>query len=164
MGRPNNLRKNNCAPISSNCITWQGPDIECINLCKGDSISEVTYKLACKLCTLLGMTDPAEYDLSCLSLTKCDLPKDFNELLQLIIDTICSIQESLTAGAEASEAGCPDCEMVVASCFQGSLGAIVQMKDYIAAIGTKVCDQELTIQTQAQAIQELTDRVTALEV
>ena len=43
-----------CNPMSSNCVLWQGPDIPCINLCKGDSISDITAKLAEELCTQIG--------------------------------------------------------------------------------------------------------------
>ena len=48
--KPLNLDKSTCNPISSNCVIWGGPDIECINLCKGDTITDVTYKLALELC------------------------------------------------------------------------------------------------------------------
>ena len=44
------LDKENCSPVSSNCVTWQGPNISCINLCKGDSVSDVVYKLATQIC------------------------------------------------------------------------------------------------------------------
>ena len=47
-----------CNPMSSNCVIWQGPDIPCIKLCKGDSISDITAKLAEELCTLL---EPVSY-------------------------------------------------------------------------------------------------------
>ena len=30
-----------CKPISSNCVVWQGPDLNCINVCNGDTISIV---------------------------------------------------------------------------------------------------------------------------
>jgi len=44
--KPLNYSSENCDPISSNCVIWQGPDIDCIDLCKGDTVSEVIYKLA----------------------------------------------------------------------------------------------------------------------
>ena len=51
--KPTNIYKHGCDPISSNCVIWQGPDIECINLCKWDSVSDVVYKLAQELCTVM---------------------------------------------------------------------------------------------------------------
>lgn len=47
-----NTAEQGCIPVSSNCVVWQGPNIECINLCTGDSVSEVVYKVAEKLCIL----------------------------------------------------------------------------------------------------------------
>ena len=35
----NNLT--NCDPISSNCVIWQGPDLPCVEICTGDTISDV---------------------------------------------------------------------------------------------------------------------------
>ena len=43
---------NGCNNISSNCVIWQGPDISCINLCNGDTVSDVVAALAEKLCEL----------------------------------------------------------------------------------------------------------------
>jgi hypothetical protein len=61
-----NLNKENCSPISSNCVIWQGPDISCINLCNGDSISEVTYKIAEELCAVKESFGFTDVDLTCL--------------------------------------------------------------------------------------------------
>jgi hypothetical protein len=61
-----NTEKESCSPVSSNCVIWQGPDLPCINLCKGDSVSDVVYKLAVEICDLksdIGLTD---VDLTCL--------------------------------------------------------------------------------------------------
>ena len=43
------ITTNGCDNISSNCVIWQGPDIACIDLCSGDTISEVTKKIADKV-------------------------------------------------------------------------------------------------------------------
>ena len=65
---------NGCDNISSNCVIWQGPDISCIDLCNGDSISEVTSKLATLVCDLItnGVTSNPSLtglDLSCLNIS-----------------------------------------------------------------------------------------------
>ena len=39
--KPLNLDNKPCSPISSNCVVWQGPDIPCIQLCTGDTVSDV---------------------------------------------------------------------------------------------------------------------------
>ena len=39
--KPLNLDNKPCNPVSSNCVVWQGPTLECIDLCKGDTVSDV---------------------------------------------------------------------------------------------------------------------------
>jgi len=87
-------KTNGCNPISSNCVVWQGPDIPCIDLCHGDTISEVIYKLAVELCDLLDATSLTGLDLSCLDLNQT--PQTQKELLQVIIDTLCSLDGRCT--------------------------------------------------------------------
>jgi hypothetical protein len=41
---------NGCTPISSNCVIWQGPDIPCINICNGATVSDVVAMLAQEVC------------------------------------------------------------------------------------------------------------------
>lgn len=86
--KPLNLDKSSCNPISSNCVIWGGPDIECVNLCKGDTITDVTYKLALELCQVMESLNVTNYDLACLDLSCA--PQDFNSLLQAIINKLCT--------------------------------------------------------------------------
>ena len=57
-----------CNPVSSNCVIWQGPDIPCIDLCAGDSISAVLAKL-CEQLVAIGTVDGVAggIDISALS-------------------------------------------------------------------------------------------------
>ncbi len=82
--KPTNSNENGCDPMSSNCVIWQGPDIDCINLCKGDNISTVVDKLATELCTLLETFNIDDYDTSCFNLAEC-APKAFKVLNNLLI-------------------------------------------------------------------------------
>ena len=85
---------NGCDNISSNCVIWQGPDITCIDLCSGDSISEVTFKLATKVCDLItnGVTaNPSltGLDLTCLNIAGKN-PTELVPVLQEMVNSICS--------------------------------------------------------------------------
>lgn len=84
--------KESCTPISSNCIKWAGPNIPCLTLCKGDSITDVVYDFATKYCDLLLKLDPSKYNLSCLVDKACP-PKDISQLIQLLIDKICDVEK-----------------------------------------------------------------------
>jgi len=48
-----NDKKKGCITTSSECVVWQGPNISCINLCTGDTISTVVATLAEELCALI---------------------------------------------------------------------------------------------------------------
>lgn len=86
-----NVGKENCPKISTACVIWQGPDIPCINLCAGDSIDEVVFKLASLLCTISdGIVDLTELDYQCL-LGEQEPPTTQTQLIQLLIDKICNI-------------------------------------------------------------------------
>jgi len=62
-----NNTQQGCNPISSNCVVWQGPNIPCINLCTGDSVSDVIAKMATELCDITSQTDISLLDLSCFN-------------------------------------------------------------------------------------------------
>ena len=94
-----------CNPVSSNCVIWQGPDIPCITLCRGDSISDVTYKVATELCTLVDQLDITGFDVSCFP-PICPKPENIHDLIQFIIDQLCTQQgEIVTAISDT----CLDC-------------------------------------------------------
>lgn len=162
MGKPTNTRSAGCAVTTSNCVVWQGPDLCCINLCNGDTISDVINEVAKKICNIFELLDIQSYDLSGLSTTQCP-PANFVELLQLLIDQI-AIANNTTGTSAGGAAGCPDCQMAVASCFQQQLGNVVSMTDYITALGVKICDQQVVIQTQNNALAQLAQQVADMQV
>jgi hypothetical protein len=159
--KPLNLDNKPCSPVSSNCVVWQGPTIECIELCTGDTVSDVVAKLATELCTILEQTNVSNYDLSCLNITNCG-PVDFKALIQLLIEKICELQNIPTEATE-SESGCPDCVVTIAECFQEDGATTMQLIEYVQMIAAKVCaliDQIGELQTQ---IDNLDVRVKILE-
>lgn len=158
--KPLNLDNRPCSPISSNCVIWQGPTLDCINLCTGDTISDVVAKMATELCTLLDQTNVTNYDLTCLGITACG-PKDFQALIQLLIDKICELQGTPVPDIKVN--GCPDCLVSVAPCFVENGQTTMQLLDYVQMIANKLCDliaQIADIQTQ---IDNIDIRVTVLE-
>ena len=160
--KPLNLDNKPCSPVSSNCIVWQGPDIECIEICTGDTISDVVANLATELCTILDQTNVSNYDLSCLNIVNCG-PTDFQALIQLLIEKICELQNITPESSGSSSNSCPDCIVTVASCFIEDGATTMQFLDYVQMIASKVCaliDEIGQLQTQ---ITNLDNRVTILE-
>jgi len=91
----NNGDTSPCSNISSNCVVWQGPDIPCIGLCHGDTVSDVIAKLAEKLCDILDQAavepDLTGMDLACVLPDGQTAPTSVADIMQLIIDYVCSI-------------------------------------------------------------------------
>ena len=164
----NKLKHGGCTPVSSNCVVWQGPDIPCINLCSGDTITDVVYKLATELCKLIDMFDLQNYDLTCLNLG-CPTPENFKDLINILIQKICEQQAGVTPGIASTGGGCPDnCIVAISECFYytnnlGDQVRFLSITDYVTLIGNRVCDIVSDITQIQLAIQQLDVRVTVLE-
>ena len=161
--KPLNLDNSPCSPTSSNCVIWQGPDLACIKLCKGDTVSDVVAKLATELCTILDQLNVNNYDLACFNSTACP-PVDFQALIQFLIDHICAL-EGVTPVSDANKniSACPDCVVIVASCFVQNNQTTMQLVDYVQMIGDRVCRILTDIANLQVQINSLDNRVTILE-
>ena len=162
--KPTNLNKETCSPISSNCVIWQGPDIPCIQLCKGDTVSEVVFKLATELCDIMNTLNITAYDLDCFNLTSCG-PQDFQQLIQFLIDKICELENISSGGGTKNpvSAGCPECVVSVAACFQSGGNTTMELLDYVNMIGIKVCELVFQITTINSILADYNTRITDLE-
>jgi hypothetical protein len=141
-----NTEKETCSPVSSNCVVWQGPDLCCINLCAGDSISDVTHKLAIELCNIQHTLTLTDLDLKCLfdQCIACPEPeKTLHIVLQLLIDKVCSLEDiiaSLSGGGTAAEV-----VVRVTQCLQqvdanGDFIRDMKVSDYVKVIGRELCN------------------------
>jgi hypothetical protein len=167
--KPINLDNSPCSPISSNCVIWQGPDIPCIKLCKGDTISDVIDKLAKELCNIMDLLNVNGYDLSCFDLASCK-PQNIQELIQFLIERICAL-EAVDAAAAATpttsvnqaRSASADTLVTVASCFVVGTTTVMPVSEYAQVIGTRVCNIIDQINTINLQINDLDIRVTTLE-
>ena len=141
-----NLNKDNCSPVSSNCVIWQGPDLSCINLCTGDTVSDVVYKLALEICALKDQLNLTDLDLKCLvdnCITCPDPEKVLGIVLQLLINKVCDLQEII----DTITGGATDEVLVrLASCFiadftdsNGDVTNPVPLSIYVQKIAQKIC-------------------------
>lgn len=162
--KPLNLDNKPCSPISSNCVIWQGPDIPCIKLCTGDTVSDVVGKLATELCTVLDTLNVTNYDLSCFNLTACG-PNDFQALIQFLIEQICALQTptTTTTTTTITDGTKSDPLVTVAPCFVVGSVTVMTVSQYAQAIGEKVCSLVSQIAAINSNITNLDIRVTALE-
>jgi len=180
--KPLNIDKTGCTNVSSNCVTWQGPDIPCINLCKGDSVTDVVYKLATELCTLIDTFDLANYDLQCFSTGVCQ-PQTFKDFINILINKVCLIQTCSGCGDTCNpcptppvtmmSAGAPSAMMAnsyvsVARDFQytnpaGDTVTTMTVTDYASAIGNKVSSTINTLSVLQKSISDQSSRLATLE-
>lgn len=165
-----NTITNGCNPISSNCVVWQGPDIPCINICTGDTVSDVVAKLATELCTILDQTSLTNLDLSCLTLSPQDIPADFSELQQLIVDELCSLGGRCTA-LEGSGGGSGPSTQITATLpvclqytnLQNDLVTVLPIDDYAELVAARICTILTAINTVNTTLANHNSRITALE-
>lgn len=156
---PINKKRPGCATTTSNCVVWQGPDLCCINVCKGDTISLVMKKVADKLCTVLQLMDPKKYDVSCITDSPCGL-ETFPDLINMLIAQICQLR-NLDPQSNPNINANPD--IAVATCFQSQYGNVMSLLDYVSAIGVKLCAQQVQIETLITGLQQANVKITQLE-
>jgi hypothetical protein len=133
-----------CSPVSSNCVIWQGPDIPCIELCRGDSISDVTYKIATELCTLLNQLNIANLDVSCFPPIS-PKPENIQDIIQFILNKLCEIQNITPVTPGLQNCGeAMSCLVPVPTCLQttdalGNLIVETSIYNYAVLIGNALC-------------------------
>ena len=139
---PTNTQRG-CTPLSSNCVTWQGPDISCINLCKGDSISDVTYKMAVQLCTLLDDLKVSGFDVDCFPPIS-PRPESVKDIIQFILDQLCAMQSTPASMTPADCATTLACLVPIPECLQfpnplGDMVVQLSVTDFATLIGNTIC-------------------------
>ena len=89
---PINKKNGPCDPISSNCVIWQGPDLPCVDICEGDSISAVVAGLCNQLVILQDCcgSGAGSFNINNINQTTLDggPATTVTELIQLIINNI----------------------------------------------------------------------------
>lgn len=79
--------------ISSNCVTWVGPEIPCLNICKNDRLTDVESAIALKLCELVGDVDMSTVTIpDCLKSAWSTKDKNILNLIQVLLDQACVLQ------------------------------------------------------------------------
>lgn len=164
-------RKAGCAAISSACVIWQGNDIPCIDLCKGDAIDEVVYKLALELCALKELTNISELDFDCLVGDGESNPEDLKELLQALIYKACIGGGSgdpapFSVMSVESESGSDLISLPTCLQYNDSEGDPVTslpVNEYALLLANRICTLITQISAINSTINVLTGRITTLE-
>ena len=143
-----------CNPISSECVIYNNQNIDCIELCVGDSVGDVISRLGTILCEFTEK----EYDL-CLS-----QPNTVNleEALTLIADAVCALQ-NVNPPEPGPTFTCSDtlaCEMPATAITEEG----TSLEDVIAAIATNSAGSATVIEDEINpTLANHEDRITELE-
>lgn len=137
-----NNKSTPCSVISSNCVSWQGPDIPCIGLCKGDTVTDVVTKLGELLCDIDTRAAEVSVNIACLGGGDF-VYTNYNDLIQFIVTKLCdlyTIVDDIVIPSPISLI----CD--VAPCLQAEAGSTtLGVVEYAELIGTEFCDLETTV-------------------
>ena len=169
-----NTADQGCSPVSSNCVIWQGPNLSCINLCKGDTVSDVVYKVATQLCTLQNELELSDLDLSCLvsfcsSANPAPTTQTLAAVLEFIIEKVCCLNTRCTVlegGSGGSSYSEPTLNLPTCLQYTNAQGQNVTQlvhNQYTLTIASKLCEIKATVDQHTLQIAGVSARVTALE-
>lgn len=158
--------KDGCTPVSSTCVVWNGPNIPCINLCKGDSIEKVVYELATQLCEITeGVLDVSTLDFGCLVGQGQSNPETLLDTIQLLIDKACQSNSGGSTGGGGSSTSTP---IALPTCLyysqNGDMVTQLLPAQYSRYLADKICQNILSITSLQTGFTNLDNRVTALEI
>ena len=172
---------NGCDNISSNCVIWQGPDIACIDLCNGDTISEVTKKIGDKVCQIITDGVSANpnltgLDLSCLNI-QGTTPTTLVPVLQAMVTQICQNTSggglSTTSGLQTQSSARSIVQadlpiMTLPACMQyndqnGNPVTELRLDAFATLIANQVCTNLASINTINTTLTSLNTRIDVLE-
>ena len=163
-------KKYGCTVISSACVLWQGDDINCIDLCNGDTLQDVIQKIGTKLCQIDNYLTPITYDLSCFNFGSCP-PDNFHDLLQYILNSICLLNN--INNVSGNDLDLSQYQVPLASCLQynDTYGNLItqlplyddQHNDYVTLLGSRICSIMTTLASTQTQIDLLTQHVNLIE-
>lgn len=163
-------RKDTCAETSSNCVIWEGPDLPCIQLCSGDSVSDAVFKFATEYCTFKDSLDLSDFDLGCLfeACQACPAPdKSIANIFALLRDKVCTLEE-IVENLNPTTVVDPEPFNVNLKCLAVTDGSGNILNDdsqdeQVQAIIDAVCDTKDDVELLQNQVEDHEERITALE-
>lgn len=172
--------RDNCPKISTSCVIWQGPNIPCIDLCAGDAVDEVVFKLATLLCDVTeNVLDITTLEFACFIQSGIEDPTTLKQLLQLIINKVCTLEANSSTGS--GNTGKPggdtvkpgtltsDTYVALPPCLfftdsNGDLVTSMLLTEYVSYLANTICTIILDINGINISIASLNNSVNALQI
>ena len=130
-----------CEAISSNCVVWQGPDLPCVEICHGDTISTVIAALCEQLIECCEEAAVNGFDIDVINQTTLEggPATTLETLIQLIINNLGG-----GGGSHGSEFDCDDvmqCIVNVEECLRSETTYTQMTLDsYLSFLSVLICD------------------------
>lgn len=164
---PINKKNGPCDPISSNCVIWQGPDLPCVDICNGDSISAVIAGL-CDQLVILQEGSGAGIDISIINQTTLNggPANTVTELIQLIINNINDAGSGSGHGAVWSCKDTLECTMGVPECLTSITNDLTNpdtIEDILTYLMNEHCDDNQQSIALRSSIQKAISDVAAVK-
>jgi len=164
--RPINRSKND-SNVSSNNIIWDGPNIPCIELCSGDTVSNIVYKIAKEICRMVDDVESLKtLTFECLvdCPTSCD-PKDYSikAIFEVLLANDCKLQGMIKAIEASAASGGVVLGNLDVSCLESHMIKLCidpeayTLNDIFQCFIDIICDHETRIV-------DIINRIQALEV
>lgn len=174
MGKPINQNNNGNVNLTGKAVKWDGPNIPCLDLCTGDTITTVVYKIGQRVCELVTSYEELEdLDFQCILDYCTSCPKDYSikAIIQLLLDNDCKIQDLIT-GLENQINNINNAGIVLSlnlKCIEDELLLICRdittytINDLLQCFINIICDHETSIQAQAARILTLEQLICSLQ-
>ena len=154
-----NNKSTPCSVISSNCVSWQGPDIPCIGLCKGDTVTDVVAKLGELLCDINTRAAEVSVNVACLGGGDF-VYTNYNDLIQYVVNKLCDLY-TIVDGIVIPSPINLTCD--VAPCLQAEAGSTtLGVVAYAELIGNEFCDLETTVTNLSSVVSGYGSSITTI--
>lgn len=146
-----------CVSTNSNCVIWQGPNIPCISLTTGDSVTTAIQNLANQLCALSTPDlDITSVNFGCVVTGLA--PTTIPVAIQALVDKTCSIETLVSQIVPGS-----DPVLNLPACLQVGGVTSQPLSQYAVTVANKVCELVTLITGLQTQIDTLDGRVTLIE-
>lgn len=153
------LNKKSYVDPTSGMVKWDGPNIPCLDLCNGDTVNEVVYKLATKVCTLVDEhKDLATLDYSCIidlcNNSNCAALSDpervsLKGIFQILLDNDCKLKDLIATLQNSVNNISSNLNFELdLKCIEGALISICKsninytLNDILQAMINTICDND----------------------
>lgn len=159
-----NLGKTGCNYQSTQCVIWEGPNLPCINLCKGDSIQDVVYKLATEVCNMADALtiDVTTIDFDCILEGDNTRPDNLQETIQALIYKACA-PATVTPGSETTlpNVVLPDCLRYTDT--EGDVVSTLPLDEYVLLFAGSFCNLVNTVDSIQVQLDSHEERIDVIE-